>query len=220
MLIFLFVACATMHPPVASAAPAPMVVSAPEAVAPVGSLWSDVQGRQMIGMDNNTRRIGDLITVQIDESAATSLGATTNASRATGAGFSIESLFGVETAITKANPNMGAGLSLAGQSESSTDGSGTTTRNGTLQAVITCQVVEVLANGNLRLRGTKEVRVNRETQYITLEGVVRPRDIRLDNTVTSNLLAEPRIGFEGQGILANQQGQGWGTAIANTVWPF
>lgn len=220
MFPYLLLACTAMHAPMATSAPAPVIVSAPEPAAPTGSLWSDVQGRQLIGMDNNTRRIGDLVTVLIDENAATSLGATTNASRSTGAGFSLTSLLGLETSITKANPNMGGGLSLAGESASSTDGTGTTTRNGTLQAVITCQVTEVLANGNLRLRGTKQVQVNRETQFITLEGIVRPRDIRLDNTVASNLLGEPRIGFEGQGILASQQGQGWGTAIANAVWPF
>ena len=71
-----------------------------------------------------------------------------------------------------------------------------------------------------RIRGTKQVRVNRETQYLTLTGIVRPRDILLNNTVQSNLIAEARIEFTGAGVLADKQGPGWGTRAADALWPF
>jgi flagellar L-ring protein precursor FlgH len=115
---------------------------------------------------------------------------------------------------------MGATIGLAGSSASSFTGDGSTSRDGSLTAVITCSVVEVMSNGNLRIRGTKEVRVNREIQYLTLEGVVRPRDIRIDNTVQSNLISDARVEFTGNGVVSDKQGQGWGTRIADTIWPF
>jgi flagellar L-ring protein precursor FlgH len=100
------------------------------------------------------------------------------------------------------------------------DGRAQTTRQGSLLATMTCHVIEVLPNGNLRIRGTKQVRVNRETQYLTLTGIVRPRDILLNNTVQSNLLAEARIEYTGAGTLADKQGPGWATRAADVIWPF
>jgi flagellar L-ring protein precursor FlgH len=171
-------------------------------------------------MNGNARQIGDLITVTINESASTTIGAKTDTKRAGDSSFGISSLLGADTSILRANPNMGATIGLAGSSASSFTGDGSTSRDGSLTAVITCSVVEVMSNGNLRIRGTKEVRVNREIQYLTLEGVVRPRDIRIDNTVQSNLISDARVEFTGNGVVSDKQGQGWGTRIADTIWPF
>jgi flagellar L-ring protein precursor FlgH len=115
---------------------------------------------------------------------------------------------------------MGGSLSVGGTTDTSLTGTGSTRRNGTLAATITCNVVEVLVNGNLRLRGTKQITVNRETQYLTIEGVVRPRDILLDNSVKSDLVSDIKVESTGQGVIASTQKQGWGTAIVNAVSPF
>lgn len=192
----------------------------PAPAPPPGSLWSEVGSRALIGMDGNARRVGDLITVLIAENASTSLDAATNTSRKGGATLGVTSLLGLETSLTKANPNMNGTLSVGGTSETTHDGTGTTTRNSTLAATLTCDVMEVLPNGNLRIRGTKAVRVNGETQYLTLEGVVRPRDILLDNTVRSEVIADARVEFTGAGAIASKQHQGWGTAVMDAVWPF
>ncbi len=221
-MFLLLAACATtgaLHADAAPLSPSPVIV-APDEPIPVGSLWSEVGGRALIGMDNNARRTGDLITVLVNESASTSIGAATDLSRQSEAEAGITALLGAETAILNANAAMGGKIGIGGSSGTSTSGDGKTSRTGALTAVVTCHVVEVLNNGNLRIRGTKEVRVNRETQYLTLEGVIRPRDIRLDNTVQSNLIAEARVEFTGEGAIASQQGQGWGNAVTNAVWPF
>jgi len=205
----------------AAAAAAPLVPPAPAAPpSATGSLWSEAEARALIGMDGNSRRLGDIITVRVSDTSSTSLGADTTTSRDTESSYGIGALLGLETSITTANPNMGGKIELSGTSGSSLAGAGKTTRQGTLEATLTCQVVEVLANGNLRIRGTKEIRVNRETQFLTLEGILRPRDILVDNTVQSDLLADARIEFTGAGVLADKQGAGWATRLADTVWPF
>lgn len=217
MMLFL-IACAHVVPP------APVVdvevVPAPAAVSPPGSLWTEVGTRALIGADGNARRVGDLITVKIEDSSSTSLGADTSTSRDSTADFNITAALGLDQQILGANPSMGTTIGLGGDSASKHTGTGSTSREGSLAATITCQVQEVLPNGNLRIRGTKQVKVNRETQYLTLEGVVRPRDILLDNTVRSDLIAEARIEFTGAGVLADKQGPGWGTRLADTLWPF
>lgn len=218
--MFWLLAC--MHPtPPAPAAVPPVDPPAPVAPPPPpGSLWTESGTRALIGANGNARQIGDLITVVIQESSSTSIGATTDNSRTSDAEFGISSLLGADTSILSANPNMGASISLGGSAASSFSGDGSTTRDGSLSATITCTVLEVMPNGNLRIRGTKEVRVNREIQYLTLEGVVRPRDIRIDNTIQSNLIADARVEFTGNGVVSDKQGQGWGTRIADTLWPF
>ncbi|MFN7142299.1 MAG: flagellar basal body L-ring protein FlgH [Myxococcota bacterium] len=217
-MIALLLACATLR--TATPPPAVEVVTPPRVAAPTGSLWSEAEARALIGMDGNARRVGDLITVHVADTSSTTLGADTSTSRAGKSAYGIDALLGLETSIPAANPNMGGKIALGGSSESTMDGQGRTSRQGTLAATLTCQVVAVLPNGNLRIRGTKQIRVNRETQYLTLDGVVRPRDILVDNTVRSDLIAEARIEFTGAGVLADKQGPGWGTRLADTVWPF
>lgn len=224
-MILWFLACAHLSPSPAATStamtpPPPTPVAPPPPAAPPGSLWNEAGTRALIGMNGNARQVGDLITVTIDESASTTIGAKTDTKRAGDSAFGISSLLGADTSILRANPNMGATIGLAGTSESTFSGDGSTSRDGSLTAVVTCSVVEVMSNGNLRIRGTKEVRVNREIQYLTLEGVVRPRDIRIDNTVASNLIADARVEFTGNGVVSDKQGQGWGTRIADTLWPF
>ncbi len=221
MTLIILLGCAAMAPPHLESPVAQRVYEQPVAPpVPPGSLWSEVHARQLIGMDGNARRVGDLITVDIQDTSTTSLDADTSTSRATSNEYHLDALLGLETSITKANPNMGGGITLGGGSDSSSRGEGTTGRNASLVAKVTCQVIEVLPNGNLRIRGTKEIKVNRETQYLALEGIVRPRDILLDNTIRSDLIAEAHIEFTGAGVLAKDQGAAWGTSVANTLWPF
>ena len=80
-----------------------------------------------------------------------------------------------------------------------------------LQGTLTCEVIAVKSNGNLVVFGWKEVRSNRETQYLSLSGEVRPQDIRANNTIDSNLLANARIEYTGSGVVSDKQGPGLGT---------
>ncbi len=198
-------------PPVRPEALARVEAPAPSA----GSLWSEVQARQLMGLDGSARQPGDLITVVLYESLDTSLGADTRTGRQSGANASIEAAAGLENL---AGPVGGAGIS--GSSGSTFTGDGATSRGAALSGVLTCEIIEVLPSGNLRIWGWKEVRVNRETQFLVVEGVVRPRDIRMDNTVGSELLAQAHIEVTGSGVVSDKQGPGWGARLLDILWPF
>jgi flagellar L-ring protein precursor FlgH len=185
-----------------------------------GSLWSDVGGRRMLGLDGTARQAGDLVTVRIVERTSTNLDATTTSTRESENEAAIEALLGAETRIIAGNPGMNGAIRMGGSSSSSFAGAGSTSREATLDSMITTEVIEVLPTGNLRLWGYKQVRVNREVQYVVLEGVVRPRDIQLGNVVTSDRLAESRIEVTGGGVVADKQGPGLLVRVLDALWPF
>ncbi len=100
------------------------------------------------------------------------------------------------------------------------DGSGDTERNSRVTATISARVVDKTMDGNLVLRGYQEVRVNNETQFIIISGLVRPDDITSDNSVLSSRIADSRIEYSGRGVIADKQRQGWLSRTIDAVFPF
>jgi flagellar L-ring protein precursor FlgH len=78
----------------------------------------------------------------------------------------------------------------------------------------------VLPNGNVTIYGKREMKVNNELQRITVSGIIRPEDIGADNRVKSTYLADARIEYSGEGVIADKQSPGWGIRILDKVWPF
>jgi flagellar L-ring protein precursor FlgH len=196
-------------------------VSSPEMAPMPGSLWSEVGARSLVGMNGNARRVGDLITVFIEEKTITELTAETGLRRKSDMTGKLGSFFGIGKQITKNNKgNLGGGLGYETESQHGFDGQGKTTREGSLQGRLTCRVIEVMINGNLRVWGYKQVRSNRETQYLVVEGLARPLDIQADNTIESSLLAEAKIEFNGAGVVGDKQGPGVIQRAVDHAWPF
>lgn len=185
-----------------------------------GSLWSEVQARRLMGLEAGARQVGDLVTVLILENTTTSIDAATDTEKSSEVSAAIDALLGAEETITAAHPNMGGQIALGAGSSSTFSGSGGTTRGSAIETMLTTEVIEVLPNGNLRLWGYKKVRVNRETQYVVITGVVRPRDIQMDNTVVSDRLAEAEFEITGSGVVADKQGPGVLARVLDAIWPF
>ncbi len=205
------------------APPVPPVPIAPLSVVShsPGSLWNEVGARTLVGMNGNARRVGDLITIIIEERTITELTAETGTKRASGMTGKMGSFFGLGKQITKNNEgNLGGGLGYETESKHAFGGQGTTARAGTLQGRLTCRVIEVKGNGTLRVWGYKQIRSNRETQFLVVEGLARPLDIQADNTIVSSLLAEAKIEFNGSGVVADKQGPGIVQRGMDHAWPF
>ena len=185
-----------------------------------GSLWSPIHTRMLVGMEGNSREIGDLVTVNIDERTSSQIMAGTKTMKESKAGYSVGALFGIKQDIVSANPNLGGNIEMDTNGSSSYNGDGNTSREGSVRGQITCKVIEVQKNGNLVIFGWKEVRANRETQYLSLSGMVRPQDIQNDNTISSKVIAEAKIEFTGSGVVSDKQGPGFGTRILDHIWPF
>ena len=105
-------------------------------------------------------------------------------------------------------------------SKSSANGQGTIDRSEKIQASVAAVVTEVLPNGNLVVSGSQEIRVNFEIRQVYVAGIVRPRDISRDNTISYEKIAEARISYGGRGRLTEVQQPAWGQQVYDAVKPF
>jgi flagellar L-ring protein precursor FlgH len=145
--------------------------------------------------DHTAYRPGDLVTVIITESAAASATARTR---------------------TDKRDRLAANVRLPNDERDDLDvslgtefnGGGQIQRTGKLLARLAVVVDAVDLNGNLIISGEQDILVNNERQRIALSGVVRRADISPDNTIVSSRIANARIDFKGDGILARQQRPG------------
>jgi flagellar L-ring protein FlgH len=85
---------------------------------------------------------------------------------------------------------------------------------------ITARIVDIRPNGNLVLEARKTMRVDDELFENTLTGTVRPEDIKPDNVVLSEKLAELSINRRTLGHVRDSYKRGWLTRFWDTVNPF
>ncbi len=194
----------------------PVVDNAPHATH--GSLWK--QSRASLFAANKANTVGDILTVAIYEQASAKKEAATSTGRSASAAMGIPKFFGIETSIANRNPNLDPSNLISAESATDFRGSGRTSREEKLSATLTTQVVEVLSNGNLRVQGSKTVRVNNENQEIRLTGIVRPADISAYNIIDSKYILDAKIEYMGKGVLSEKQKPGWLIRILDNAWPF
>jgi flagellar L-ring protein precursor FlgH len=203
-------------------APSMPATSAPRPVAEqphtAGSLWTNRQGSLFV--DLKARQIGDIVTVAIYEEASASKEAQTSTGRSSNMSAGIGGFFGLEGKLAGLNKYIDPSELVSADYENDFSGTGSTSRKEDLVATLTTRVVEVFANGNLRIEGGKTVRVNNENQIIMLSGIVRSEDISPQNVVSSRYILDANIAYTGKGVLSDKQRPGWMTRILDNVWPF
>ncbi|HAY39321.1 MAG TPA: flagellar biosynthesis protein FlgH [Desulfobacteraceae bacterium] len=188
-----------------------------------GSLWSEMSEVGLF-QDMKARKVGDIVTVRIIEDPEAELNANTKTSRTSSIDAAKLKFLGYMKALAEKNSRLaqdpGTDNLISASLSTAFDGKGSSDRDGHVKAYITAVVEKVLFNGNLYISGQREIRVNNETQYITLSGVVRPKDITSSNEVSSTYVADARITYSGNGPVADKQKPGWLGRILDHVWPF
>lgn len=190
--------------------------SPPELVQPVlegpsaGSIYqagTDVR----LFEDLKAARVGDILTVRLVEQTNASVDSNTSTSKSTSASLANPTVLG--RTITYGGVPLFEG-SLDG--ETGFDGAGSSNQSNSLVGDITVTVVERLPNGNLRIRGEKELMLNQGKEYIQLTGIVRPYDINQANTVLSDKVADAQIAYSSRGVLAAANRQGFFARFFNS----
>ena len=190
-----------------------------------GSLFVDGRGESLFGRQKDYH-VGDIITVLLDEQTqATRVQHTTTERKSSNDAFpSVQA--GVANALGKNRLPFGAGMSSAIQqlkadgADTKSDGTGNHGQNATLTGTISVSVVDVMSNGNLVVRGEKQLALSEGSEVIQVSGIVRTGDIAPNGTVQSKRLANAQFSYRGSGDLANATQQGWGTRALYRFWPF
>lgn len=201
--------------------PVSMPMPAPEVAQPnANSLWRP--GSRAFFKDQRAGQVGDILTVIVnikDEKAE--LDNATSRSRDAGESLGVPALFGLESSVNNILPNSVAADNLANAtSKSTTAGTGKIKREETINIRLAAVVLQVLPNGNLVVAGRQEVRVNHELRELAVTGVIRPQDIRTDNTIDWDKIAEARISYGGRGTISDVQQPRYGQQIFDIIFPF
>lgn len=182
-----------------------------------GSLWAPDNSRAYMFEDRRASRVGDIVVVQIVEEHRGSKSANTSTDRQSSLESSAGgSLFGMDHILHKISETLGISV----ENSSEFEGEGSTSRQDSLTGTIAARVVEVFPNGDLRIRGKRQVIVNSEKQTMTIGGIVRRIDLDTTNTVLSSAVADAEISYTGLGVVDEVQRPGWATRLWNWITPF
>lgn len=154
--------------------------------------------------DLRARRVGDTLTIRLTERTDAQKDADTQADRSANTTVQAPMLMGQEAAQL-----LGYNLKTSLESSHAFAGQGSSNQSNALTGSLTVTVVEVLPNGNLRVRGEKRLGLNQGNEYVKLSGIVRPVDIDPTNTVDSSKVADATMIYNGDGVVSDANRMGW-----------
>jgi len=204
--------CASRAPLTAPAAPDDALVL-PKATSARGGVSGGVFSADTVSLISDARafRVGDVVTVLLQE--------TTQASKKAGTSFSKGS--SVSVAPLGALGKTFGRTAIDASADRGFQGDATSTQQNALTGAVTVIVQEVMPNGLLRVSGEKRLQLNQGEEFLRLKGYVRAADIDNDNQVSSLRVANARIAYSGQGTLADANSPGWLTRFfTGPLMPF
>ncbi|MHC5787187.1 flagellar basal body L-ring protein FlgH [Pseudomonas protegens] len=164
---------------------------------------------QNLYSDRKAFRVGDIITITLNERTSASKGANSALNKTSSNSIGLTSLFGAVPNVN--NPLSDGDLTLnAGYSGNrATKGDSKAAQSNSLTGSITVTVADVLPNGIIAVRGEKWMTLNTGDELVRIAGLVRADDIATDNTVSSTRVADARITYSGTGSFADANQPGW-----------
>lgn len=155
--------------------------------------------------ESTTHYVGDILKIEISESLTGSVKTNTTNSR--------------DTSLKQVGPGAGASMSgllasifninATASGSDSFKGSGQTDNTNSMTGSLMVSIIEVLPNGNLVVAGEKRIGLNGSINTLRFSGVVRARDIRGGNVVSSSNVADARLEQVGGGTVAEANSPGW-----------
>lgn len=169
--------------------------------------------------DPRARNIGDILTVQIQETTSVVNNDKVERTNSSSLAARLEAFTIDSKAFTG-----GTLPSLDVRKDQDMRGEAKQNSASAVRASIAVVVIDVQPNGNLVVAGARSVTVQDETRTLRISGLVRPLDITPLNTVGSALVADARIAITGEGASTRQISKGPVGQLFDTLiwaaWPF
>ena len=160
--------------------------------------------------DRRDFAVGDIITVLVDERTAAS------ANKANIATDQKRRKMGFDASLPAPAPAKEATI------ESSNDGEsrqrGEATRGNHFMGEISVKVMAISKEGNLQIKGSKTVDVDKNKQTMTLSGWLRPQDVTTTDYAESSRIAEAQLVYQAEGSLGKPR-SGILTRVLGVIWP-
>ncbi len=218
ILMILLSGCSGLAPHYDFNPVAPRVMPLAEPVDPgprhSGTIYRD--GRDMrVFEDRTARRVGDIVVIRLVENTNASKSATTKTEKNSEMGLTSPSFFGPP--LTSGTVTLETDL----QGKRKISGDGSSDQSNSLTGNISAVVVGVYPNGNLAIRGEKMLTLNQGEEMVQISGVIRPEDILQNNVILSSQVADAKITYAGNGVLADTNTPGWlSRFFLSPLWPF
>ncbi len=182
-----------------------------------GSIYAVSQGPISPIASKIAYKVGDLVTIIVSETQDLKNEESSDIAKKSSVDWQLRN-FDVKPNAFSTLPRLGA------SSDDQFNGAANYTKKGKFTARLTATVVDVLPNGNLVLQGRRQIRIDKETKFIEFGGIVRRYDLKGDNSVASELVANARVSYRGEGPLTNGTNRrGLGGIVHDTLdwlWPF
>ena len=172
-----------------------------------------------------TLAVGDIVLVKLVENTKAQNKAETTATKKGTNDYQVSAMFNRDHAgfipFMPIGPQPSVGLPVLNTSSASDlNGTGKTKRENYVTTSLATRVLRVLPGGLMEIEGAREIRVNEETEYMVVRGMIRSKDVSADNSVLSTQIADASIEYYGKGVLADKQKPGWFSRLMDNVWPF
>lgn len=182
-----------------------------------GSIYNADRGPVQLTANKTARRRGDLVTVIVSEIQDVQNEERTNLIKNSSLDYQISNLDVLPNAFTP----------LPGVTTAKDDqfiGNARVEKVGRFEARLTAVVMDTLPNGNLVIQGRRELRIDKELKVIEFTGIIRVYDVRANNTVLSESVADARVRYSGSGPMTNTTHRrgfsGWLHDAIDWIWPF
>lgn len=165
------------------------------------SLWSEDSPFNYMMSDANASKVGDILTIIIQEDNRANDSADGQGSR----GQNINGVFSMiwnNPFMRKLFGNEADAPGLQWQSDNNFTGESAVDRANRFTSRVAATIVRIDPVGNYLIEARKTIRIGEERKTIVLSGKVRQRDV-VNNNIYSWQVADAEISFLGDGTLSN-----------------
>ena len=159
--------------------------------------------------------IGDIITIQIDESTLASAGLIDNNSERRDKKMGLS----MHPPASPGAPSGAVDVTMGFNQNGDSRKSGEAVRKNAFRTMVSARVIAVSPTGMLQVKGKKMIDIDKNQQDVTITGWIRPQDIEpSSNMVASARMADADVQYVQKGDLGKPR-SGILSRILGSLWP-